>query len=93
MRLTWAIVAGLAAGIALAWWLSREPPEAAEAKQARAEQAAAAATAEDARPVLYRWIDATGVVHVTQEPPPRGQRYEKVDVQPREGIEIDGSRQ
>jgi hypothetical protein len=92
MRLTWAIVAGLAVGVALAWWLSREPPEAAEAKQARAEQAAAA-NAEDTRPVLYRWTDAAGVVHVTQEPPPRGHRYEKVDVQPREGIEIDGSRQ
>jgi hypothetical protein len=91
MRLTWAIVAGLAAGIALAWWLSRESPDAAEAKQARAEQAAAA-NAEDARPVLYRWTDAAGVVHVTQEPPPRGRRYEKVDVQPREGIEIDGAR-
>lgn len=91
MRLTWAIVAGLAAGIALAWWLSRESPDVAEAKQARAEQAAAA-NAEDARPVLYRWTDAAGVVHVTQEPPPHGPRYEKVDVQPREGIEIDGAR-
>lgn len=92
MRLTWAIVAGLAAGIALAWWLSREPPQAAQARQARAE-AAAAATAEDARPVLYRWTDAAGVVHVTQEPPPTGLHYDKVDVQPREGIEVDGSRQ
>jgi hypothetical protein len=91
MRLTWAIVAGLAAGIALAWWLSREPEAAAEAKRARAEQAAAA-NVEDARPVLYRWTDAAGVVHVTDEPPPRSQRYDKVDVQPREGIEIDGAR-
>jgi hypothetical protein len=92
MRLTWAIVAGLIAGIALAWWLSRESPAETRAKQARAEQAAAA-NAEDARPVLYRWTDAAGVVHVTQSPPPRGRRYEKIDVQPREGIEIDGARQ
>ncbi|MGI8561790.1 MAG: DUF4124 domain-containing protein [Luteimonas sp.] len=91
MRLGWAIVAGLVFGIALAWWVSREPPEAVRAKQARAEQAAAA-NAEDARPVLYRWTDGAGVVHVTQQPPPRGQRYDKVDVEPREGIEIDGAR-
>lgn len=92
MRLGWAIAAGLAAGIALAWWLSRESPEDAEARRARAEQAAAA-NAEDARPVLYRWTDAAGVVQVTQEPPPKGRRYEKVDIQPRDGIEVDGSRQ
>ncbi len=92
MRLAWAIVAGLAAGIALAWWLSRESPQAAQAKKLRAEQAAAANSA-DAREVLYRWTDAAGVVHVTQQPPPKGQRYDKVDLQPREGIEIDGRRQ
>ena len=91
MRLGWAIAAGLAAGVALAWWLSREAPEAAEARRARAEEAAAA-SAEDARPVLYRWTDAAGVVQVTQEPPPKGRRYEKVDIQPRDGIEVDGSR-
>ena len=91
MRLGWAIAAGLAAGIALAWWLSRESPEDAEARRARAEQAAAA-NAEDARPVLYRWTDAAGVVQVTQEPPPKGRRYEKVDIQPRDGIEVDGGR-
>lgn len=92
MRLGLAILAGLAAGIALAWWLSRESPQAAQARQARAEQAAAA-NAEDARPVLYRWTDAAGVVHVTQQPPPKGRRYDKVDVQPREGIEVNGARQ
>ena len=92
MRLGWAIAAGLAAGIALAWWLSRQSPEDAEARRARAEQAAAA-NAEDARPVLYRWTDAAGVVQVTQEPPPKGRRYEKVDIQPRDGIEVDGGRE
>lgn len=91
MRLGWAIATGLAAGIALAWWLSREPPQAAEARRERA-QAAAVANAEDARPVLYRWTDANGIVQVTQAPPPKGRRYEKVDVQPRDGIEVDGTR-
>jgi hypothetical protein len=88
----WAIVAGLAAGIALAWWLSREAPEARDARHARAQQAAAAGY-EDARPVLYRWTDDAGVVQVTQEPPPRGRHYETIDIQPRDGIEVDGRRQ
>jgi len=92
VQVRWAIVAGIAAGIAIAWWFSREAPEAAEAKRQRAE-AAAAADYEDARPVLYRWTDDAGVLQVTQEPPPRGRRYEKVDVQPREGIEVDGRRE
>jgi hypothetical protein len=92
MRLAWAVVAGLAAGIALAWWLSREPTQATHARQARAEQAAADGFA-DARPLLYRWTDAAGVVHVTQQPPPRGRHYETIDLQPREGFEVDGTRQ
>jgi len=90
MRLGWAIAIGLAAGIALAWWLSREPAEAVQVKRERAE-AAAVANAEDARPVLYRWTDAAGVPQVTQTPPPPGHDYEKVDVQPREGIEVRGA--
>ena len=43
--------------------------------------------------MLYRWTDAAGVPQVPQTPPPDGHDYEKVDVQPREWIEIDGSRQ
>ncbi len=91
MQTRWAIVAGLAAGIAVAWWFSREAPEAAEARRDRAGEAAAA-NYEDALPVLYRWTDEAGVVQVTQDPPPRGRRYEKVDIQPRDGIEVDGRR-
>lgn len=91
MRLAWAIAAGLVAGIALAWWLSRDPPEVVQARETRAAEAAAE-RAKAARPVLYRWTDASGIVHVTQDPPPRGQRYETVDIAPRDGIEIDGRR-
>lgn len=90
MRLAWAIVGGVAVGIGVAWWLSREPAEEIQAKQARAEQAAAA-NAEDARPVLYRWRDASGSLQVS-DTPPKGQRYEKIDLQPREGIEVRGER-
>lgn len=92
MQTRWAVVAGLAIGIAVAWWLSREAPEADEARRERAEQAAAA-DYEDARPVLYRWTDEAGVLQVTQEPPPGGRRYEKVDIQPREGIQVHGDRE
>ena len=91
MQARWAIVGGLVAGIAVAWWLSRDTPEESRAKREHAEQAQAA-NLEDARPVLYRWTDAAGVVQVTQEPPPPGRRYEKVDIQPREGIEVHGDR-
>ncbi|HST44300.1 MAG TPA: DUF4124 domain-containing protein [Luteimonas sp.] len=91
MHTGWAIAAGLAVGIGLAWWLSRETPARDAERRQRAEQAAAA-NAEDARPVLYRWTDEAGTLQVTQQPPPRGRRFEKVDVRPRDGIEIDGSR-
>ncbi|MBB6598454.1 DUF4124 domain-containing protein [Luteimonas sp. MC1825] len=91
MDTRWAVVAGIAAGIAVAWWFSREPEATDDPRRARAEQAAAA-NAEDARPVLYRWTDDAGVVQVTQEPPPRGRHFEKVDIQPRDGIEVDGRR-
>jgi hypothetical protein len=89
MQTRWAVIAGIAAGIAVAWWASREAPDAA---QARRERGAQAASSDDARPVLYRWTDGTGVVHVTQDPPPRGTRYETVDIQPRDGIDVDGGR-
>ena len=94
MRLAWAIVAGLALGVGVAWWLARDTPREAEAKQRRAEHAAAAAAA-DARPVLYRWHDANGVLQVTKQPPhgrDAGRRYERVDVAPRKGIEVRGDR-
>jgi Domain of unknown function (DUF4124) len=90
MRVGWAVLLGLAGGIALAWWLSREPAEVKRDRQARAEQAAAA-NARDARPVLYRWRDASGVLQISDQPP-KGRRYERVDMQPRDGIEVDGSR-
>ena len=91
MRLAWALAAGLAIGIGLAWWLSRDTPEQAARKQARAEQAAAA-MAEDAKPVLYRWTDADGVVHLT-DTPPKGRKYRKIDMRPQDGIRVDGSKQ
>ena len=89
MRAGWAVIGGLALGIGLAWWLSRDPA-ADQARRQRAEQAAAEQAVE-ARRDLYRWRDADGVLHVSDAPPP-GVRAERVDRQPRAGIEVRGDR-
>jgi hypothetical protein len=94
VRWRWAIFAGLVLGIGLSWWVSRDSPEQAQARRQRAEQAAAA-NAEDARPVLYRWRDADGMLQVTAQPPSgkdAGRKYERIDQQPRAGIEVHGDR-
>lgn len=90
MRLAWAIVAGLALGIGIAWWLSREPAAKSEAKQRRAEHAAAE-LARDARPSLYRWRDAAGVLQITDKPP-KGRPFERIDRAPDRAIEVKGDR-
>jgi hypothetical protein len=90
MRLAWAIVAGLALGIGIAWWLSREPAAKSEAKQRRAEHAAAE-LARDARPSLYRWRDAAGVLQITDKPP-KGRPFERLDRDSERTIEVKGDR-
>lgn len=94
MRATWAIVAGLALGIGVAWWLSRDTPHVAQAKQQRAEHAAAA-MARNTRLVLYRWHDATGALQITDKPPDgkdAGRKYERIDKTAPVGIEVHGDR-
>ena len=90
MKAIWAVAVGLALGIGMAWWLARDTPQQAEAKQRRAEHTAAAAAA-DARPALYRWHDANGVLQITDQPP-KGRKYERIDKHPRKGIEVHGDR-
>lgn len=92
VRAGWAILGGILLGGALAWWATRDTPEQTRAKQARAERAAAA-DAEQARPVLYRWRDANGVLQVT-DTPPQGRKYERIDkTAPPPAIEVRGDRQ
>ena len=91
MRLGLALLLGILGGIAIAWWLSRDTPARSEQKQVRAERAAAA-DFEDARPVLYRWRDDAGALHVTAVAP-KGRKYERVPIQPEAGIEVHGDRQ
>jgi hypothetical protein len=90
MKAIWAVVAGLALGAGVAWWFSRPSPETLHARQARAEQAAAA-NARDAIPALYRWHDGSGVLHITDHPP-KGIRSERIAQRPRDGIEVRGDR-
>jgi hypothetical protein len=90
MRLAWAVLLGVAGGIGVAWWLSRESPEDAHAKTARAAKANAARAA-DARPSLYRWRDDAGELHVTQTPPKK-RRYERISTEPPSAIEVHGDR-
>jgi hypothetical protein len=78
MRLGLAIVAGLALGAGLGWWKLGHPGyETSEQKAERAERVAAAAEA--ARPKLYRWRDAGGVLQLTDKPP-KGRKYQVVDM-------------
>ncbi|KRA53548.1 hypothetical protein ASD77_02410 [Pseudoxanthomonas sp. Root65] len=88
MRAWAAIVAGIALGVGVAWWLARESPETTSRKQARAEQAAAA-QADDARPSLYRWRDDAGVLQITEQPP-KDRRYERIDRDTPAGIRVSG---
>ncbi|HET6396978.1 MAG TPA: DUF4124 domain-containing protein [Pseudoxanthomonas sp.] len=91
MRAAWAVLAGLALGAGLAWWLGRDPaPRHSPEARARAE-AAAAAQAEDALRPLYRWRDAEGRLHIT-DAPPRGRPYERIAREPEPGIRVDASR-
>src|SRR3546814_14883666 len=84
MQLRWALLLGLVAGVAVAWWLSRDTPEQAREKRARAEQAAAA-DYEDSRPVLSRWRDDGGALPVT-DTAPKGRQYERLPKNRNDGV-------
>lgn len=91
MRMSWAVVGGALIGLALWWWTTREAREQARHERERR----AAAQAEAARPVLYRWRDADGVLQVTAQPPrgkDAGRKYERIDREPYGGIEVHGDR-
>ena len=91
MRLSWAIIGGALVGVAIWWWTTRDAREQARIEQERK----AAAHAEAARPVLYRWRDANGVLQITEQPPHgknAGRKYRRVDREPHGGIEVHGNR-
>ena len=75
MRLIHAVLAGLVVGGAVGWWWLGHPGY----ETSRQHQERAAAQAEAAEPKVYRWRDAQGVLHITDQPP-KGRQYEKVDL-------------
>lgn len=85
------LVLALAAIAALTWWSTRESPEQTRAKQQRA-QRATAELAEDARPVLYRWRDANGVLQLTDEPP-ADRKHERIHKDAPPAPEVRGDRE
>jgi hypothetical protein len=84
MRLAHAVIAGLALGGGLGWWMLDHPGyETAGQKRARVE--AARQAQEEAKPKLYRWRDGNGVLQLTDKPP-KGRKYELVEL--REDINV-----
>jgi hypothetical protein len=86
MRAWLAIVAGLAVGGGIAWWLSHEESDAAHARREAARQPH---DPESARPSLYRWRDDAGVLQITERPP-KDRRYERIDRDTPAGIRVSG---
>jgi hypothetical protein len=78
MKLAHALVAVLAVG-GVAWWAAGHPGYETPAQhQARIE--AEQQAQEAAKPKLYRWHDRNGVLQLTDTPPPKGRKFEVVDM-------------
>lgn len=81
MRLGWAIAIGVLGGAALAYWLT---PAQSRWNPLPTRPGAPADMGHPAgpgdAPVLYRWRDAQGVLHVAGQPPTGGQAYERVEI-------------
>ncbi len=81
MRAIHAIIAGILFGGGIGWWVLGHPGYETEAQfQARVQKVEKAA-----EPVLYRWRNAEGVLHLTSEPP-KGRKYERVKM--REDVNV-----
>jgi len=90
MRGAWAVLGGIALGIGVAWWLAREDRQPSPGQRQLAEQAAAD-QASEARPSLYRWRDAAGVLQITEQPP-EGRPFERIDLHADPAIQVRGDR-
>ena len=80
MRWLLLLVAALVLGGGVGWWMTRHAdrhaPHAGQHERG---------SAKDAGPTLYRWIDAAGVVNLT-DTPPKGRRYRIVRIDPDRNI-------
>jgi len=71
------------------WWFTSEMPRR-ERERARVAEVAMAQVEQASS--LYRWRDANGVLHISDDPP-RGRKYQRIGREARDGIEISGSQQ
>jgi hypothetical protein len=78
----WAVIGALALGTALAWWMQ---PESERAHEHEADSAQRARSHDAAGPTLYRWVDANGVVNITDHRPV-GRHYTIVRIDPNRNI-------
>lgn len=88
MRAWLAIVAGLAVGGGVAWWLAREDAGRPDPRREAARQGAAPV---DTRPSLYRWRDEAGVLQIT-DTPPKHRPFERIDRDTPSAIRVSGDR-
>lgn len=82
----WAVLGALALGAGLVWWM--QPADQSHLGSANAHGSDArpqAGSHEDAGPTLYRWVDAAGVVNITDKPP-AGRHYTIVRIDPNRNI-------
>lgn len=82
------LLVAVALAAAAWWWFSTEMPRRERDRQAAAEVAAIQAERANA---LYRWRDDAGNLHVSDQPP-KGQRYERINRAPQDGMTVDGGK-
>ncbi len=84
MRIAWAIVAGLALGIGLAYFSPAPPRSAQQTHDGQPAHKDAAAKPAHAT-ALYRWRNEAGVLQITDRPP-KNRPYERVQLREDQNI-------
>ena len=80
MHWFWAVIAAVLLAAGVVWWMDHEAHRSAQ----HAQRPHRASTG-DRGPTLYRWIDASGVVNITDRPP-KGRSYSIVRIDPDRNI-------
>src|SRR6478736_180079 len=77
MKPAYLLIALLAVGAV--WWVAGHPGYETD-EQRTVRLVAEQKQVEAAKPKLYRWRDRNGVTQLTSTPPPKGRKYEVVDM-------------
>jgi len=83
------VLVAIALGAAAWWWYTHEMPRRERERAAAAQVAMAQAERTSS---LYKWRDASGNLQITEDPP-QGRKYQRISREPRDGIQVDGSRE